>query len=63
MLSVDGDVIGRRPRIQGDWEFHVQAGERISTDPAKPTERTSRLAEGMLMRVAAAPRRLPNEPL
>src|SRR5271169_163206 len=47
ILLADGGVIGRRPRMQRDREMRVQTGKSESTDLAKPTEPTLRLAEGI----------------
>src|SRR6202050_1755536 len=47
ILPADAGVIGRRPHVQRDLELHVQTEEGKSTDLAKPTEPTLRLAEGI----------------
>src|SRR5271165_3601947 len=47
ILPADDGVMGRRPRMQGDRELHVQTEESRSTDLARPAEPTSRLAEGI----------------
>src|ERR1035441_9810363 len=62
ILSADGGGIGRRPRMQRDRELHVQTEEGKSTDLAKPTEPTLRLAEGRLPPVALGAQRADDRP-